>query len=269
MNRYIILLLVCCSGGWTLTRSASVEAQTQGGGTISGHVRLAAPAPANPIIRLRVDPMCAKVNTGKRPVHEFVLRSADGGLANAFVDLEGTFPKAPVSNKPATLDQRNCIYTPRVLGARAGEVLKVTNNDPLLHNVHSQSTQNPFNFSQPQTGMTRDVQLKGPDVMMRITCDVHSWMVAYVGVETHPYFAVSGADGSFQIAGVTPGPRTVRVWHERYGQLTQKVTVAAGKTVNVDFSYTGNEKPSKTRLQELTLPLDDPSGVEIRLVSAK
>src|SRR3989442_5088054 len=98
MNRYIILLLVCCSGGWTLTRSASVEAQTQGGGTISGHVRLAAPAPANPIIRLRVDPMCAKVNTGKRPVYEFVLRTANAGLAKAFMGLEVSLQKAPGSS---------------------------------------------------------------------------------------------------------------------------------------------------------------------------
>jgi hypothetical protein len=269
MKKHIILLLLCCGGGWTLTRSTSVQAQTPGGGTISGHVRLAGPAPANPIIRLRVDPMCGKLNEGKRPVHEFVLRSPDGGLANAFVDLEGTFPKAPPSGKPATLDQRNCIYTPRVLGARAGEVLRVTNNDPLMHNVHSQSTQNVFNFSQPKAGMTRDIQLKGPDVVMRITCDVHSWMLAYVGVETHPYYAVSGADGSFQVAGVPPGRRTVRVWHERYGQLTQMVTVAAGKTTTADFSYTGNEKPSKARLQDVPIPLDGPAGVEIRLVAAK
>lgn len=271
MKRYIISLLVCCSGSWTLTRPARLDAaQTPSAGTISGHVRLAGPAPANPIIRLRVDPMCGKLNTGKRPVHEIVLKSADGGLANAFVDLEGTFPKAPPASRPATLDQRNCVYAPRVMGARAGEVLTVTNSDPMLHNVHSQSSKvNTFNFSQPKAGMTRDIQLKGPDVMMRITCDVHSWMVAYVGVETHPYFAVSGADGSFHIAGVPPGRRTVRVWHERYGQLTQMVTVAAGKTAVVDFSYTGKEKPSNARLQDVTLPLDAASGIAIQLVSAK
>jgi hypothetical protein len=249
MKRLIIILLACSIGGWTLTRSAQVHAaQAPGGGTITGHVRLGGPAPGNPMIRMGVDPMCSKLNAGKRQFHEFVLRSADGGLANAFVDLEGTFPKAPAASGPATLQQRNCIYAPRVMGARVGGILKVTNDDGVLHNVHSQSTKNAFNFSQPNAGMTRDIPLKGPDVLMRITCDVHSWMVAFVGVEAHPYYAVSAADGTFQIAGVPAGRHTIRTWHERYGQLTQTVTVAAGKTAVVDFT------PGQRTLSRLRAP---------------
>jgi hypothetical protein len=203
-------------------------------------VRLAGPSPGNPIIRMGVDPMCARVNAGKRLFHETVVRSADGGLANAFVDLEGTFPASPVPSTPVTLGQHHCVYAPHVIGARVGQILRITNDDALLHNVHSQSSRgNVFNFSEPQAGMTRDIVLEGPEVMMRVTCDVHSWMVAYVGVETHPYFAVSAADGSFRIEGVPPGRHTIRVWHERYGRLTQTVAVRSGKTAAVDFSYTG------------------------------
>src|SRR5262245_47192041 len=100
--------------------------------------------------------------------------------------------------------------------------------------------------------------------MMRVGCDIHSWMVAWVGVETHPYYAVSGADGSFKIANVPPGKRTIRVWHEKFGQLTKTVNVAAGATANVDFAYTGKEKPSTARVQDVTITLAEAS-IELRL----
>jgi hypothetical protein len=159
------------------------------------------------------------------------------------------------------------MYTPRVVGARSGQTLKIVNTDPLVHNVHSHSTKgNTFNFTQPKAGMSNDVKLKGPDVVMRVGCDVHSWMVAYVGVEEHPYYDVSGTDGAFKIGGVPAGRYAIRVWHERFGQLTQMVTVAAGKTATVNFAYTGNEKPATARVQDLIVP----SGLsEVRLLASR
>ena len=235
--------------------SATVTAQTTKTGTIEGRVRLAGPAPANPIIRMGADPMCSRQYSGKRAVQEFVLRSADGGLTNALVDLQGKFPVPIAIADPVTLDQRGCLYTPRVLGMQAGQTLQIKNSDALLHNVHSLSTRgNAFNVSQPQAGMIYKVQLKNADVIMRIKCDVHSWMTAYIGVEPHPYFATSGEHGAFRIAGVPAGRYSIRTWHERYGQLTQAVTVKAGQTTTIELGYTGKEQPAAARVQELTLP---------------
>ena len=131
------------------------------------------------------------------------------------------------------------MYKPRVIGARVGQVLRVKNDDNLLHNVHSSSAKrNSFNFGQPQAGISSDFKLADEE-MLRIGCDVHRWMTAWVGVVSHPYFAVSeGKNGTFTIANVPAGHRTITAWHESFGALTKAVDVKDGQTVTVDFVYT-------------------------------
>ena len=156
---------------------------------------------------------------------------------NAFVKLDGAFPGTPVPAQPVLLDQKACFYRPRVLGARVGQVLRARNSDNLLHNVHSSSShRNGFNFGQPVAGITSDFKLADEE-MLKIGCDVHRWMTAWVGVVDHPYFAVSGADGSFVISNVPAGKRTITVWHEQFGKLTKAVDVKEGGTTAVDFAY--------------------------------
>src|SRR5262245_40729745 len=117
----LLLFLLSSLVAVAVAGSLRMDVAAQGAtGTIIGHVKLMGPEPGNPVIRMGLDPMCAKLNAGKRPIHEYVLVDAKGGLANAFVDLQGSFPNSPVPSAPAVLDQRNCIYTPRVIGARAG-----------------------------------------------------------------------------------------------------------------------------------------------------
>ena len=104
--------------------------------------------------------------------------------------------------------------------------------------------------------------------MLHIKCDVHPWMVGYVGIVSHPYFATTDATGTFTIANVPAGKHTVQVWHERYGPLTQTLEVKAGATTTADFSYTGNEKRSAAGAfvaQELMIPRD---ATAIQLVAA-
>ena len=193
-----------------------------------------------------MDPKCAEINRGKRVVQETVAAAIDGSLANVFVRLQGTFPQTPVPKEPVVIDQRGCIYHPRVVGARVGQTLQVKNSDDLLHNVHSLTGKsNAFNISEPKAGMVQQFTMKDEEVMLRIKCDVHSWMTTYIGVVTNPYFAVSNTAGTFEIADVPAGSYTIQTWHERYGPLTQTVRVRAGAATTVDFTYTGNEKPPR------------------------
>jgi hypothetical protein len=235
----------------------------QAGGTIVGHVKLMSPASANSTIRMGADPLCSKANAGKRLTADVVLRSADGGLANAFVQVQGKFPATPAPPTPVTIDQKGCMFIPRVSGAQVGQVLKITNSDPTAHNLHSLSTKNGFNISQPNAGMMYTFQLKSEDLVMRIKCDIHAWMVTYVGVASHPYFAVSGADGAFRITGAPAGKYPIRVWHERYGQLTANVDVKAGQTATVDFAYKGTEQPSTAGIRELVVPAHTMAAVTL------
>jgi plastocyanin len=204
------------------------------------------------------DPVCAALNraSGTEPIQLFTVVDATGGLANTFVSLKGTFPEVPPSAEPVTIIQRNCVYVPRVVAAQVGQTLRVINQDTTVHNVHSLSLKNPFNITQPRSGEVFNYVLKEPDVMLRLKCDVHSWMLGYVGVVAHPYFAVSGDDGTFTIANVPPGRQTVTTWHERFGEQTQTIEVKAGQTTEVDLVYDPTTaRPSTARLQELSVPL--------------
>jgi plastocyanin len=219
--------------------AASIMAAPDATGSIKGRIRLSGPDPGNRVIRMGMDPMCAKMWAGKKPgpVDEVVVTSNDGGLMNAFVKLEGSFPGTPVPSQPVQLDQSGCFYKPRVVGARVGQVLRVKNSDNLLHNVHSSSSKrNSFNAGQPQAGISSDFKLSDEE-MLKIGCDVHRWMTAWLGVVDHPYFAVSDASGSFTIANVPAGKRTISVWHEKFGTLTKSVDVKAGAPATVDFEY--------------------------------
>ena len=242
MTRHLFVVFAACL--FALAVPGAAQRATGSTGTIKGRVRLSGKAPGNVVIRMGMDPMCAKVYAGKRAVDEVVVTSDAGGLANAFVKLEGSFPKTPVPSQPVVLDQRGCFYVPRVMGARVGQVLRIKNSDNWLHNVHSQTAKsNSFNVGQPQAGIQYDFRLKDEE-MLHLTCDVHRWMNAFVGVVNHPYFDTSDSAGAFEIDNVPVGTHRIQAWHERYGSLSQTVRVTAGATATVNFSYTGAEKPA-------------------------
>jgi len=223
----------------TTKPAAEVAAMPQSG-TITGHVRLQGTLPGNPIIRMGVDPKCASVNAGASVVQETVMASADGSLANVFVSLQGSFAATPVPSTPVIVEQQACIYRPRVVGVRVGQPLEFRNGDALLHNVRSASSRgNEFNVGQPPAAPAFRFVPAQDELMLRVKCDIHSWMTTYVGVVSHPYFAVSGATGTFTIANVPPGTHSIQAWHERYGVLTRAVEVKAGASATVDFSYSG------------------------------
>jgi hypothetical protein len=142
------------------------------------------------------------------------------------------------------IDQRGCMYGPRVIGARVGQTIQVKNSDNLLHNVDGLSGKdNSFNIGQPRQGQVYEFKAKNEEIMLHLQCDIHKWMNAYIGIVPNPYFAVTDPMGAFQIDKVPPGTYTIQAWQERYGIVTKTVTVKAGAVAAIDFTYTGNEKP--------------------------
>src|SRR5947209_371741 len=153
MKKGFVLLILC--------GLLAVDAWAQGTGTIKGHVRLTGKLPGNPIIRMGMDPMCAKMNAGKQVIQEYYVVSLDGSVGNVFVRLQGNLPQTPVPTQPVTIDQKGCIYTPRVAGVRVGQTLQIKNSDSLLHNVHGYSGKdNSFNYGQPVAGLVNTYKPK-------------------------------------------------------------------------------------------------------------
>ena len=211
-------------------------------GAIEGHVRLAGDLPGNPVIRMGVDPLCSQLTKGKQIVQESVLTSPDGSLANVFIfiRLQRSYAETPVPDEPVVINQRDCVFVPRVVAARAGQLVQIKNSDPLLHNLNTQTTTtNRFNVAQPMQGMVYEFRPVEEEGMLRIRCDLHRWMTEYIGVVAHPYFAVTDLTGTFRITDVPLGSHTLHTWHEEYGVLTQTVTVEADRVATADVIYPG------------------------------
>jgi hypothetical protein len=234
MNRHLSLVF------FAVVYAATTVGAAQGppGGTITGKVTFAGAAPKPQAIQMGADPVCAK--QAKTTQSESLLVGAGNALQNVFVYVKDglgdrTFP-APSS--PVVLDQKMCRYSPHVFGVQVGQALEIVNSDPTLHNVHALPKTNPeFNLGQPVQGMRARRTFKQAEVMVPIRCDVHGWMSSYAGVLNHPFFAVSGADGSFTIKGLPAGSYTIEAWHERLGTQTQKVDVDEKTGASTTFAF--------------------------------
>lgn len=163
-----------------------------------------------------------------------------GKLANVFVYVREGLPQGhfAVPAEPAVLDQKGCRYVPHVLGVMATQPLKILNTDTADHNIHDLPRNNPeWNESQSPTDPPLTKTFPHPETMIAIQCNQHPWMRAYVNVMSHPYFAVSAADGSFTIKNLPPGEYTLVAVHEKLGEQTMTVKVGPKETDKADFSF--------------------------------
>jgi plastocyanin len=195
-------------------------------------------APRNPTIRMTGDPLCARAHPDGMTFENFVIK--DGGLDNVFVYVKDGLGNYhfDVPAEPVKLDQQGCRYVPHVLGARVGQAIEITNSDETTHNVHSLPDVNrEFNIAQYVKDQKNTQTFTAPEVMIRIKCDLHGWMSAYVGVLEHPYFAVTTEGGKFELKGLPPGEYTIETWHEKAGTQTQKVTVGPKETKQIGVTY--------------------------------
>jgi plastocyanin len=147
-------------------------------------------------------------------------------LKNAVVWLDNP-PSGAAEPAPATkveIDQNGCVFIPRVVIVPAGGTVDFLNSDRLLHNIHATPKLNvSFNRTQPKN-RTIPVTFAKPEIV-RINCDLHSWMVGWVVVSAHPYYAITGADGQFSFDNLPPGKYDLHIWHERLGTVRASATV--------------------------------------------
>jgi plastocyanin len=215
-----------------------VNAETAG--NIAGRITLEGTPPKPGVIRMDSDANCVKTGAAAATDETIVMVGDGGAIQNVFVYVKdglGTL-RFPIPSAPVVLDQKGCQYVPHVLGVQVGQNLEIVNSDPTLHNVHAVPKANQeFNMGQPLPGLKHTHQFSTREVMVSFKCDVHPWMNAWVGVLDHPYFAVTGADGSFSLKGLPPGTYTIEAWHETLGAQTQSVTIGEKESKDITFSF--------------------------------
>jgi len=210
--------------------------QLAAAGEITGKVTVKGTPP--PELTIAYDDICSKLHPTVPTTRRWVV-GKDNGLANVFVyiskGLEGK--KFPATTEAVELDQVGCNYNPYAFGVMVGQPVRIKNSDPLMHNIHALPAidgNSEFNFAEPTQGDVNDTKwtdsIKKPEVMVKLKCDVHQWMFAYAGVQDHPFFAVTDADGNFKIGNVPAGSYTLTAYHlKAHGSkpgVSQEITVA-------------------------------------------
>ncbi len=228
MRRITLTALLCSLAVCTTAFAGSITGKI----TYDGNVPKLRPYDMN------ADPDCAKKHTGGKAANQMLVLGDGNTLANIFVQIKN--PPAGDHSAPSEaveIDQNGCIYVPRVIGVMTGQPVKFKNSDGILHNVHGLPKANrEFNIGMPPSLTQKDVSFNKPEPIFKVKCDVHPWMNSYVAVMTHPYFAVTGTDGTFTIDDVPDGTYEIEAWHEKMPAMNGTATVSGG-AATIDFSF--------------------------------
>jgi len=205
--------------------------------TVKGGVKVdAIPTPTR--INMSSDVACARLHT-TAALSEDIVASKNGDLQNVVVYVadglgDRTFE---VPAESAVLQQKGCMYEPHVLALRANQKLQVINGDTCMHNIHPAPANN-REWNKAQTpGSTLEATFAREEVGIPLKCNVHPWMRSYLAVFKHPFFAVTGKDGSFDLSNLPPGTYTISAWQEKLGTVSQKITVGSNETKTVQFVF--------------------------------
>ncbi len=238
-------------GGLQLASSPMVQAYdvvpVRDGAVVEGSVAFKgeAPAPKKIIMGKDIDVCGLDPVTGKKSItrESKELLVKNGRIGNVILYLEGISKGKAWKVPPGgfVLDQKNCDFAPRVSAFPPGEVT-VLNSDPVLHNSHGfeglelAGARSVFNIAQPNQGQKTMVRLRRPAIH-EVKCDAHGWMHAWIYVGTHPYVAITKADGAFRLDEIPPGSYKLVAWHETLGKQEKEVTLKAGGKVSVVFEF--------------------------------
>jgi plastocyanin len=202
--------------------------------SVSGTVHFDGAPPEMASIDMSNDPACKGENKAETVV-------VNGGkLANVFVYVKSGLGNRTFTAPPSavTIDQTGCRYRPHVAGVMVGQQLEIKHDDPTEHNVHAIGMQNAqWNESQMPKAAPIEKSFDQPEVMLPIKCNQHPWMKMYVNVVPNPFYAVTDADGKFEIAGLPPGTYTIAFVQEKLGEQDQQITLGAKDKKTLDISY--------------------------------
>jgi hypothetical protein len=239
---FILALLAACGGSSQKAEAPSGPLATideANGATVTGKISFTGTAPAPVELDMSANPACALTHPAAAKSEEVAV-NPNGTLRNVFVRVKSGLAASNWArpSAPVVVDQVGCIYVPHVIGVMTRQNIEFRNSDNANHNIHPVAKNNPvWNESQPPKGDPKTKSFPNEEVMVRVGCNVHPWMRAYVGVVSHPFFAVTGDDGTFTLKGLPPGTYTIETWHEKYGTQEQSVTVGPKESKSVDFSY--------------------------------
>jgi plastocyanin len=236
---FALAITFAISGNYAVKAGGPPPA-TSGGASLRGVVRFEGAAPKPKLISMSADPSCAKQHPS--PVFsQEVMTDSKGDLQNVVVYIadglgDRTFD---VPTQPVVVEQRACMYQPHVLAVRANQPLHVVNDDPTSHNIHPTPANNrEWNKAEPP-GSSVDETFAREEIAIPVKCNLHPWMHGYIAVFKHPYFAVTGKDGSFDLSNLPPGTYTIKAWHEKLGMSTQTITIGASETKEISFVFKG------------------------------
>jgi hypothetical protein len=210
-------------------------------GTVSGTIRLAGKPPTPVKIDMSMDPVCSMTG-GDNFAEQYIVHG--GKLANVYVYIKSGPPAAMSATAPTpapvVLDQVGCKYVPHVVALMRGGSVEFRNSDSAMHNIHTLPTaagSTPIDISQGPKGAPQFEQFNRVEVMIPVRCNNHPWMNAFINVSATPFFAVTDADGHFNIGGMPAGTYTLAAVHEKMGEQTMTVTVEPKGTAKADFSF--------------------------------
>lgn len=205
-------------------------------GSVSGKVTLKGAAPA--VAKVTVSTDTAVCGAEYQP--DEVVVGADKGIKYAVVRLVGVKGTPVDPAKPVELQQKGCRFNPHVVVMPKGGTLDILNDDGISHNLHTRSKLNP-EINKAQPGFKKRMSQKFEDAeMVKVTCDIHTWMSSYVVVTDDGFVAITDASGAFKLPNVPPGNYKLEVWHEKLGTQTKDVVVKATADAAVSFELTGS-----------------------------
>jgi plastocyanin len=211
-------------------------------GVIAGWVVYRGTPPKPKAINFGPEKVCADLNRDRSSVYETLVINPNSTVKGALVTIRGDVPGTyPVPSEPAVVDQVGCVFMPHVVAIMAGQEVEFRNSDPVSHNIRCMPKRNSAFNNVFATKSAVKSKFDSPELGIPLKCDIHFWMSGFVHVSSHPFFAITGEDGSFVISGVPPGSYTLLAWHETLKPQTQTVTVGAGEVKEVEFTWTGGD----------------------------